>query len=292
MTGFLPVDNVTATYSRTPGQSAGLYIISAMLNSGGSLGNYTITYNTAGVTIGKAVLTVTANSFSRPYGTASPALSASITGFVNNDPPSVVGGAPALNTLANQASLPAAYPIAIGTGTLAAANYTFNLMGGTLTVTFTSAVPASDSTCNGAFSGTYRGNLEVTAGQNCIFIGGGVTGNVEQDGGNLALIQSKMGGDIQVQEGGTFMIGPGTSIRGNLRIQKLPAGSTQNQVCGTTVQGDLQFKNNATAVLIGSATPGCAGNKVGGNLQVQDNAASTIVDGNTVTGKRGRQYGE
>ena len=60
LTGFLPADNVTATYSRTAGETvAGSpYLISATLNTSSRLSklrgrlddvlsNYTITYNTA-----------------------------------------------------------------------------------------------------------------------------------------------------------------------------------------------------------------------------------------------------
>ncbi len=81
-----------------------------------------------------AVLTVTANNVSRPYGTANPTLTSGITGFVNSDPASVVSGSPALATTATIASLPGMYPITVGLGTLAAANYSFTLVNGTLTV--------------------------------------------------------------------------------------------------------------------------------------------------------------
>ena len=53
LTGFLAGDGVTATYSRTAGESvAGSpYIISATLSPAGVLSNYSITYNTASFTI-------------------------------------------------------------------------------------------------------------------------------------------------------------------------------------------------------------------------------------------------
>jgi hypothetical protein len=49
--GFLPGDGVTATYSRTAGETVGTYTISATLSPAGVLGNYNLTYNTAGFTI-------------------------------------------------------------------------------------------------------------------------------------------------------------------------------------------------------------------------------------------------
>jgi predicted outer membrane repeat protein len=56
LSGFLPVDGVTATYARTSGESvAGSpYTISATLSPTASLSNYAVTYNTAAFTITKA----------------------------------------------------------------------------------------------------------------------------------------------------------------------------------------------------------------------------------------------
>src|SRR4029077_8667476 len=61
LTGFLPADNVTATYSRTPGESVTgtPYTLSATLSPAAVLTNYTITYNTANFTITPLVASVT-----------------------------------------------------------------------------------------------------------------------------------------------------------------------------------------------------------------------------------------
>jgi lysophospholipase L1-like esterase len=40
--------------------------------------------------------------------------------------------------------------------------------------------PATGTSCNGAFFGTFVGNVKVSAGQTCMFVGGGVTGNITQ----------------------------------------------------------------------------------------------------------------
>src|SRR5207244_3184069 len=75
LTGFLAADGVTASYSRTPGETvAGSpYVISATLSPAGVLGNYQITYNTAEFTITKGQATVTAptsSNASTTYGDA------------------------------------------------------------------------------------------------------------------------------------------------------------------------------------------------------------------------------
>jgi hypothetical protein len=61
LTGFVASDNVTAIYSRTPGETvAGSpYAISATLSPASVLGNYNIVYNTAGFTIFAPVPTIT-----------------------------------------------------------------------------------------------------------------------------------------------------------------------------------------------------------------------------------------
>jgi hypothetical protein len=149
----------------------------------------------------------------------------------------------------------------------------------------TALAPSSGTTCDGVYDGTFNGNITVSAGQNCVFFNGGVTGNVHQNGGNLVLFQSHVGGNVQVNGSGAFSVGPSSTISGNLQIQSLPTGSGQNQICGTNVRGDLQVQNNGTAILIGANPPiACVGNTVSGNLQVQSNWAATSVVGNIVGG--------
>jgi hypothetical protein len=60
LVGFLPGDNVSAVYHRTPGQQAGTYLITAKLTAAKSLDNYDVTYGTAPFTILQADPAVTA----------------------------------------------------------------------------------------------------------------------------------------------------------------------------------------------------------------------------------------
>lgn len=160
----------------------------------------------------------------------------------------------------------------------------------------TSRAPVSGAACDGVYNGTFRGNIDLSAGQQCVFLNGAVTGNMQQNGGNLVLLESQVGGNVQVNASGTFTIRAGSTISGNLQIQNLPTGSGQNQLCGSTVKGNLQFQNNGTAVLFGAAPPTatftypievgpiCLGNIIGGNLEVQNNPASATIVDNTVGG--------
>jgi trimeric autotransporter adhesin len=95
---------------------------------------------TVSLVVSPAPLTVTANAASRAYGAANPAFTASYSGFVNGDTASVVRGAPSFATTATLSSVVGTYPITPGPGWLSAANYAFNFVNGTLTVT--QATPA------------------------------------------------------------------------------------------------------------------------------------------------------
>ena len=172
---------------------------------------------------------------------------------------------------------------------------------GTQSVTCTAtdnAGNSSSATTN--YIVTSNGNLTIQTGQtfnfvndriagNVVMTGGTVilnnttvSGNFQMSGGSLTLLgNSTVQGNLQITGGGTFSIGPG-HIGGNLQIQNLPVGSAQNQVCGASVNGTLQFQDNGTAVLIGSPT--CAGNTINGSLQITSNSAATEAYGNTVGG--------
>ena len=87
------------------------------------------------LTVTKAHLTVTAVNKTRKQGAANPALTDTITGFVNGDKSTVVKGKPTLSTTAVKSSPAGSYPIVVALGTLSASNYDFTLVKGTLTVT-------------------------------------------------------------------------------------------------------------------------------------------------------------
>jgi uncharacterized repeat protein (TIGR01451 family) len=87
LSGFLAADTVSATYTRTPGETVagGPYTISATLSPANALGNYSVTYNTASLTIARANASVTPNAASKIYGTADPVLAGTLSGFLAGD---------------------------------------------------------------------------------------------------------------------------------------------------------------------------------------------------------------
>ena len=85
LVGFLPADGVTATYTRTPGQTVGTYTISATLAPAAVLANYTITYNTAPFTITAKAASVTPNPATKIWGFPDPVLTGTLVGFLPAD---------------------------------------------------------------------------------------------------------------------------------------------------------------------------------------------------------------
>src|SRR5439155_3593667 len=102
LTGFLAADGITATYSRTAGETvAGSpYTISATLSPAGELGNYDITSGTGNFTINKATASVTPNINSKTYGTADPTFTGTLSGFLGADAVSATYGRTAGETVA------------------------------------------------------------------------------------------------------------------------------------------------------------------------------------------------
>ena len=122
----------TVSTTAVTASPVGTYPITA---SGAASANYTFTYVSGTLTVTPATLTVTANDQTKAYGAANPALTASYSGFVNGDTfATSVTAAPSLATTATTASIVGNYAITAAPGTLAAANYTFTFVSGTLTV--------------------------------------------------------------------------------------------------------------------------------------------------------------
>jgi 6-phosphogluconolactonase (cycloisomerase 2 family) len=117
---------------------------------------------TASLVVAPAVLTVTAGNASRIYGDPNPVFAFTISGFVNGDTAAVVSGSP-ICTSAPATSNAGSYPIVCSPGTLAATNYTFAFVDGTLTVTPAAlTVTAANASRlygdpNPAFTGTVTG---------------------------------------------------------------------------------------------------------------------------------------
>ncbi len=144
--------------SINPPIAAGSYIVSAVAS-----GNYTGS-GSAPLMIAKAPLAVTANIQTKIYGTSNPALTYTLSGFVNGETASVVSGTASVTTTATGSSGVGMYAIVPVVGSLAAANYAFaTFTNGTLSVTPAAVTVTANSKTRGygagnpAFDATYAG---------------------------------------------------------------------------------------------------------------------------------------
>jgi hypothetical protein len=134
-----PATAVTGTPSLTStavnGSAAGKYVITAAAGTLAST-NYKLVYVANYLTIAKAVLTLTADSYTNVYGSAIPTLGYTLKGFVNNDTQSTATtGAPKLFATVYSTSPVGTYAITPNIGTLTATNYSFLLVNGALNIT-------------------------------------------------------------------------------------------------------------------------------------------------------------
>lgn len=125
-----PVLATSATSTSNVGNYA-IEVAAATLSAPG----YVIATANGTLTVTKAELTVTADDATRAYGEANPAFTATITGLLNGDTrATATTGAPAISTIATATSDAGTYAIDASAGSLAAINYTFTFVDGTLTI--------------------------------------------------------------------------------------------------------------------------------------------------------------
>ena len=116
------------------------------------------------LTVDPAPLTVTPDSLSIVYGANPPALTYQIAGFVNSDSSTAVSGAASCSTAATNTSYTGSYPIYCALGTLAASNYIFQFVSGTLTVTQATTTVTSWPTASAIVYGQALGSSVLTGG--------------------------------------------------------------------------------------------------------------------------------
>ncbi len=174
LTGFLPADGVTATYSRTAGETvAGSpYTISATLSPAGVLGNYNITYNTADFTITQRAASVTPDPASKTYGDADPAFTGTLTGFLPADGVTATYSRTAGETVAGS-------PYTISAtlspaGVLGNYNITYNTANFTINpATITPSINASNKVYDGTTGASFTCSLSGVIGSDDVNCAGG-----------------------------------------------------------------------------------------------------------------------
>jgi len=134
--GLVNGDTVTVTPQSVAAASSpvGAYPITASI-TGGASANYAVMVTPGTLSVLRATLQVSSSPATRgvTYGAPIPAITGySITGFLNGDSAgsSVTGTAGLQTTTATSTSPVGSYPITIAPGSLASANYQFQMIGG------------------------------------------------------------------------------------------------------------------------------------------------------------------
>ena len=136
--------------------------------------------------------------------------------------------------------------------------------------------------CDGEFSRVSVEEVVVPAGESCILSRSRVDGNVTvEEGASLVLFKCKVDGNVESKGAvdldnskveGNVQIDGGdlidVKVRENVQIAStrgVACEGRSNQVCRSSIQGDLQLDDNEAPFDIGCDR----GNRVGGDLQVK-----------------------
>ena len=254
-------DIFAASFSSVAGltSAVGTYpITSSVQDPVGKLENYDVTPTNGVLTISPAALNVTAADASRPYGSANPVLTGSISGIRNSDNITV-----AYSTAATPGSPVGTYPIVASLidPNFKLGNYAVTSSAGTLIVT--RATPAITLTANPGASSAMLIAVVQTAGPTL------PTGTVQfSEGGN------SLGGPVSL-----ISTSPGTAAQASLHAA-LPPGT---HVINASYSGDTTYtavSADAVTVVISAGEPAFSFSSEGGNtsasVQAGQNATYNI----------------
>ncbi len=304
--GTLNGDVLTITYSTTATITSpvGTYPINATVSGPGS-GNYTITVVPGTLTVTSAPLTVTVANATRPYGTANPAFTSTVTGALNGDT--------FTNTYSTTATISSPvgnYPINDAVSGPAASNYTITVVPGTLTITTATAalnVTVNNSTrLYGAPNPTFTSTIDGALNGDIFTITYATTATATSPVGTYTVVPTVSG-----SASGNYHI---TIANGTLTVTPAPLTVTANSATrayGTAnptftgtitglVNGDTVNVTYSTSAVMNSpvgtysivpAVAGLTNNytlaTVNGTLTITQNPSSLVVNVNSAA----RAYG-
>ena len=181
----------------------------------------------------------------------------------------------------------------------------FVLCGSALVALLSAGSPASAHhkfTCESVESGVSVRDVQVPRGASCSLIDSTVTGNVyvSRDG-FFEAGNTDIAGEVHADDALTVFLNTGTPVGRSVRIHRtaevfvfnttvgrdveIEKASQAVQVCGTTIEGDLEVQRSGTDLLIGDPLAvGCPGNTVSGDIEIERNFTDVefVVRGNTI----------
>jgi hypothetical protein len=211
--------------------------------------NYSLTQPTLSASIIPVTLSVTADNQTRVYGAANPALTATITGFVNGEnQASALTGQPDVTTSATLSSGVGSYPINVAVGTLSAVNYSFAFIAGTLSITKATTTAGITSSINPALPSD---NVTFTAVVTPVAPGTGTPAGTVQFKKN----GSNLGGPVTLVSGQAALTMTGSDIgHGSLSITADYANSDGNFNTSVGTLSPNQVINTAPTIAVNPVT--------------------------------------
>ena len=206
----------------------------------------TTNYNTASkdvsISVTKVTLTVTADNQSRAYGDPNPALTYTMTGFVNGDTQAgATTGQPSVTTTANNTSAPGSYTITTAIGTLTSANYSFSFVNATLTIT-----KANQTITFGALADKTFGDADFAVSANAssgLPVSFAASGNCTVSGSNVHITGAGSC-TITASQGGNANYNAAANVPQTFTINK--AGSTTTVTVGNATFDSQSHGGSAT----------------------------------------------
>jgi uncharacterized repeat protein (TIGR01451 family) len=183
ITGLKNNDNIVATVASPNATSVpGTYVtVPVLVDPTNKLGNYTVTLKNGSVTVNKAPLSVTANSFSRAFGSANPTLTGVITGIKNGENITATYSTTATQT-SNVGTFPITPTVSFSPAGLSG-NYNLTTAAGTLTI---SAVP-----------------LSITSNNQTVVLNGTIAASATYSGFVLGQGQANLAGTLSCASNGS-----------------------------------------------------------------------------------------
>jgi hypothetical protein len=221
---------------------------------------------------------VTANSPTITYGQPIPALSATYSGFVNNESSSVINGAPALSTTPTSPSNAGSYPITVTTGTLAATNYSFLYVPGTLTIQAANQAPLTLTTAS-PLAINQSEPLNISGGSTGGALTYNVTGACSASNGQLTANSGSGSCTVSVTMAGNTNYSPVTSNSVTVNLQ--PASQAGLVL---TAASPLTYNQSETLSVTGGTDGGLITYTAIGSAGVTCSVTSGKLSANSGTG--------
>ena len=200
--------------------------------------DYTSATATVLLQVNPATLTVTANNQTSTVGATLPTLTASYNGFTNGDTSAVLSGSPTLSTTATSASPVGLYTISVAKGTLSAANYTFNLVNGTLALSAALPPTLTTSTMLSLVSGGYTASVTINNS------GKGAASNVQLTTATLGSASSTNALPLNL---GTIAAGGSTTVSISFPSSSgSPGTASTDKFAGTYAGGSFSSSGRVT----------------------------------------------